>query len=193
MSINDRIARQSSHTPLIILAETIRDSQIDSEGHIEAEYIGLELLRQSLAPSTFFIQFGRVDGYDGINTTYTQTHNDASKEHHRHRPILVAQARDEHEQISQRSKGKTGEYPRFPPYLVCHQAGKYRSDGTSKIVYRNYDADQRILLFYAHCSEIVVVGVDEGHHSLVVAIEGNGCGREDDHLRLLVHECLCED
>ena len=44
----------------------------------------------------------------------------------------------------------------------------------------------RRLLFETHGGEVVLVGVDERHHALVVAIEGNSRAAEQHHLRNII-------
>ena len=56
--------------------------------------------------------------------------------------------------------------------------------GAAEIVYAYYEADYGGGFGDAHGGEVGFVGVDEGHHALVVAVEGDGCGGEEDYLGL---------
>ena len=44
----------------------------------------------------------------------------------------------------------------------------------------------RRLLFETHGGEVVLVGVDQRHHALVVAIEGDSRAAEQHHLRNII-------
>lgn len=55
--------------PLVGFAELVRQEQVDSEGHVEAEDVGLEFLGQCGAARVVRGEFGRVDGHNSVDAT----------------------------------------------------------------------------------------------------------------------------
>lgn len=96
-------------SPLVLLPQQAGDEEVDGEGHIEAENVGLELLRHGLAASIVFTKLGAVDWDHGVDAPDPKAHDDSTKVHDGQRSLAVAQTRDEHDKITQRSGEETAE------------------------------------------------------------------------------------
>lgn len=119
--------------------------------------------------------------------TNSKTHYRSSNEHQSHCALACPQSSYEHQQISQTGCGKTSKYSWSSAFGVCKERRKHGAHCTTQIVDRDDDTHHGITLCQAHRLKIVIIGVDQGHHPLIVAIEGNGGGGEQNYLRLLVH------
>ncbi len=177
-------------TPLVLLSKAVGYSEVDGKCHVEAEDIGLEFLSQGFPSTSLLVELRRIHRYNSVDATHAESHNDPTYKHDRHRAPFIPQPGDKHQEVAQCGDRQTSEDAGLSAAFVCEQTREDSSDGAPKIVYGNDNTDHRVFLCDAHRIQVVIVGVDQGHHALVVAIEGNGRGGEDDHLGLLVPQIL---
>lgn len=114
--------------------------------------------------------------------TNTDTHDNSPQVHDRQRSLREAEPSDKHDQVSNARHRETSKQTSPSAKAIRDGTEQDRAHRASQIVHGNNDTNLRILLFNAHGSKVIIVGVDEGHHSLVVAIEGDRRAAESNDL-----------
>lgn len=99
---------------------------------------------------------------------------------------------DKHNRIPQTCARQAEKNTFLAPEFICEFGKQHGANGAAEVIYCDDDADDGGLLGYAHGGEVVFVRVDERHHALVVAVQGNGCGAEHDDVSLFVVVGLAE-
>ena len=120
--------------PFVELAERNCDGQVDGERHVQAEDVGLELLRQRFASCVVGRQFRTVCRDHAIHASHAQPHDHSAQIHDRESVLPVSQPRDEHDQVPNARHKQAPEQSRSSPVFVCQPAEDHCSYCTAQVV-----------------------------------------------------------